>query len=147
MNILDRVERPRGTFELIVRRRGLVIEHWIDKNLVVDKSKLCLSRLLGGSVTGRSVTQIAFGTNGTPPVAGNTAITSPFTKALGAPTYPSEAQVTFPFTLAANEANGMAIFEFGLLATDGTLFARKVRGAVLNKDSDISLSGSWTIQF
>jgi hypothetical protein len=147
MNITDRIERPQGVFELIVRRRGIVIERWIDKNLVVDKSKLCLSRLLGGSVTGRSVTQIAFGTNGTAPAAGNTSITSPFIKALGSPTYPSESQVTFPFSLLASEANGMAIFEFGLLATDGTLFARKVRGAALNKDSDISVTGSWTIQF
>jgi hypothetical protein len=35
--------------------------------------------------------------------------------------------------------------EFGLLCADGTLFARRTRTKPINKESDISLSGSWTI--
>ena len=41
----------------------------------------------------------------------------------------------------------MAILEFGLLTGGDVLYARKVREAALNKDSDISISGSWTITF
>jgi hypothetical protein len=37
--------------------------------------------------------------------------------------------------------------EFGLLTGAGTLYARKVRSAALNKAADITLSGTWTISF
>jgi hypothetical protein len=45
------------------------------------------------------------------------------------------------------EANGKAIMEFGLICTDGTLFARKNRAKAIEKDSDISLEGKWRIIF
>lgn len=147
MKLADVVSRPTGTLEVIVRRRGQIIDHWIDRNLVVDASKGPLAHLLGGDVAGYSVTQIAFGTNGTPPVAGNTAITGAYTKALDGHTYPSISSVSYNFSLAAAEDNGMAIFEFGLLCANGTLFARKTRASVLNKASDITLAGTWVIQF
>jgi len=41
----------------------------------------------------------------------------------------------------------MAINEFGLLTSDGTLFARKNRNTPINKDSDIALEGQWIIYF
>lgn len=143
----DHIGRPRGTFTLETYRRGMLVDRWVDRNLVVDKAKLCMSRLIAGNVANRSITQIAFGISGAAPAPGNTVITGAFTKAIGAPTYPDDASVLFPFTLDATEANGLAIFEFGLLAADGTLFARKVRSAALAKDSDISLAGSWLIEF
>ncbi|HCE08616.1 MAG TPA: hypothetical protein DEQ40_08450, partial [Oxalobacteraceae bacterium] len=74
-------------------------------------------------------------------------ITSPFTKALDSVTYPASNQVQFNFSLATTEDNGVAIMEFGLLNGLGALYARIVRSSALNKASDISLSGSWTISF
>jgi hypothetical protein len=147
MSLFDRLRRPRGRVELRVFRRGVLVDHWIDRNLVVDNSKLLLSRLAGGDVTNRSLTQIQFGTNGSAPAAGNTAITSPFSKALDSHAYPDGTSVSFAFSLGSSENNGMAILEFGLVSADGTLFARKTRSSALNKDSDITVSGSWVIQF
>jgi hypothetical protein len=41
--------------------------------------------------------------------------------------YPAPGQARFNWLVAANEANGMAVMEFGLICADGTLFARYVR--------------------
>lgn len=141
------VERPSGLFELRVFRRGELIEEWADRNLVVDKYKVTHARLLGGDVANRSVTKISVGTNGTTPAAGNTAITNPFTKAITAVTYPATNSVRFSFSIGTSEANGKAILEFGLLTAGDLLYARKTRAAALNKESDISFSGTWTITF
>ncbi len=143
----DAVRLPTGTLEWRAWRRGVLIEHVIEHNLVVDTSKTCQSRLIGGDVTNKSVTQVGFGTNGTAPVAGNTALTGAYVKALDSHSYPSASSVAFALSLGTGEANGIAILEFGLLAADGTLFARKTRSTALNKDSDITLSATWTIQF
>ncbi len=140
-------ERPSGLFELRVFRRGALIEEWTDRNLVVDNYKVTHARLLGGDVTNRSVTKISVGTNGTSPAAGNTAITDPFTKAVSSVTYPATNQVCFAFSILTTEANGKAIMEFGLLTAGDLLYARKSRTAALNKESDISFSGTWTITF
>jgi hypothetical protein len=90
---------------------------------------------------------IALGTNGTPPAPGDTEITDPFTKAVESVEYPAPGQVRFNWLVAENEANGMAVMEFGLICADGTLFARYVRQTPLNKDSDFLLEGDWTIEF
>lgn len=140
---------PSGRFQLFVHRAGVLVPELCmdDRNLIVDGSKLVHARLLGGDVTNRSLTQIAFGTNGAAPASGNTAITGAFTKALDGVTYPLTNQAAFAFSLASGENNGMAISEFGLLTAGGTLYARRVRSAALNKDSDLSFSGVWTISF
>lgn len=147
LSLADDIRGPRGRLEFVVRRGGRVIESFCENNLVVDASKLPLSRLVGGSVAGQSITSIAFGTNGVAPAAGNTTITAPFTKAVDSVEYPATNQVKFNFSLSSTEANGMSISEFGLLTGGGTLFARKTRAAALAKDSDLSLTGSWTLTF
>lgn len=143
----DQAPGPTGKFILRVYRGSELVEEFIEDNLVVDGSKLMLSKLLGGSVTNNSVTQISFGTSGTAPAAGNTTITNPYTKAIDTVTYPATGQVSFNFSLGTGEANGKAILEFGLLSGGSALFARKVRATALNKESDLTLSGSWLITF
>lgn len=140
-------QAPSGLFVLDVFRRGQLIEHVEEHNLIVDLSKQTLARLLGGDVANRSVTQFGVGTNGTAPAAGNTALTNPYLNALSAVTYPASNQVAFAFGLGTGEANGKAILEFGLITAGGVLHARKVRATALNKDTDISFSGVWTISF
>lgn len=147
LSLLDKFEAPSGHFRLEVRRRGELIDVFEEKNLIVDGSKQTHARLIGGDVANRSVTQISFGTSLTAPVAGNTTITAPFTKAVDSVTYPAANQVRFLFSLDTGEANGKAIGEFGLLTAGGVLYARKTRTAALNKESDITLSGTWTITF
>ena len=147
MQIDDEVSPAKGELCYEIRRDGRLVESVSGCNLVVVGSKTCLSRLVGGAVTGKQITTIGFGTSGTEPVAGNTALAGAFTKAVDSVTYPASNQVRFAFSLTTAEANGMAIMEFGLLSGDGTLFARKVRSAAFNKDSDVSVAGTWTLTF
>ena len=147
MQIYDEVSPAKGELCYEIRRDGRLVESVSGCNLVVVGSKTCLSRLVGGAVTGKQITTIGFGTSGTAPVAGNTALAGAFTKAVDSVTYPASNQVRFAFSLTTAEANGMAIMEFGLLSGDGTLFARKVRSAAFNKDSDVSVAGTWTLTF
>jgi hypothetical protein len=139
--------KPTGRLIYDVYRRGQLVEHCDEKNLIVDNYRSLHAHLLGGDVTGRSVTQIGVGTNGTPPVGGNSALASQFAKDLDAHSYPAANQVRFDFSLASAEANGMDIFEFGLLTSNGTLYARRVRQSSLAKTVDISIVGSWIITF
>jgi hypothetical protein len=147
LNVSDFAEAPSGLFLLNIYRRGELIEVFEEKNLIVDNSKQIHAKLLGGSVSNQSVTQIGFGTSGTAPASGNTTLTSAYTKAIDTVTYPLTNQVSFNFSLGTGEANGKAIMEFGLFTAGNTLYARKVRSVALNKDTDITLSGSWIISF
>lgn len=140
-------EAPRGHFILNVFRAGELIERFEEKNLIVAGSKQVHAKLLGGAVANQSVTQIGFGTSGAAPAAGNTGLTNVYLKAIDSVSYPASNQVQFNFSLSSTEDNGVAIMEFGLFTAAGTLYARKVRSAALNKDTDVSLSGSWIITF
>lgn len=145
----DSLLHPNGHFLLKVFHKGLIVpELCMDEaNLIVNGSKQVHARLLGGDVTNRSITQIGFGTSGTAPAGGNTSLTGVFLKAVDLVAYPNTNEVRFDFSLGAGENNGMAILEFGLFTAGSALYARKVRSVVLNKDSDLSFSGSWTISF
>lgn len=137
----------KGRFELnIWDLQGNLLENYIDENLVVNSGRTTVMVLLGAATSGKQLTKLSVGTNGTAPAGSDTAITGAFTKSLGAVTYPTISSVRFDWSLGAGEANGIAIREFGLLCTDNTLFARKVR-EVINKNSDIILNGNWTISF
>ncbi len=148
MILTDAVERrPEGIFTLDVFRKGELIEHYQDHNLVVDLAKQQLARLIGGDVTNRSITKIGFGTNGTPPAGGNTGLTGAYAKLIGSVSYPATNSVEFAFTLGTSEANGLSIIEFGLLTAGDVLFARKTRSGAIIKDSDLTLTGTWRINF
>jgi hypothetical protein len=137
----------RGRLEVIVRRSGLVVERFAEDNLIVTGGRTQMARLLGGDAEGRNITQIAVGTNGTPPALTDTAITNQFKKGIAEVGYPSPLTVRFDWELTTEEANGLAILEFGLLSEDNTLFSRRVRANPINKAEDLSLEGHWTIGF
>lgn len=143
----DTAQAPTGRFILNVFRNGELVERVDESNLIVIGSRVTHARLLGGDVANRSLTKIAFGTSGTAPVDANTAITAPFEKTFDLVSYPAANQVQFDFSLGSSENNGVAIMEFGLLTAGGVLYARKVRTVALNKESDLSFSGSWIINF
>jgi hypothetical protein len=124
-----------------------LIETFEDHNLIVNLARVSMAHLIAGDVTQRSMLSIAFGTNGNTPTVDDTAITNPYVKNLGGATYPQAGQVRFAWNLTTSEANGKAIMEFGLLTADGNLFCRRTRTTPINKESDISLEGTWTIIF
>ncbi|MFD3263229.1 hypothetical protein [Phenylobacterium ferrooxidans] len=138
---------PTGHFLLKAFRRGILVDVVDEPNLIVNGSKTAHARLLGGDVTNRSITKFACGTSGTAPAGGNTSLTGAFSKAIDAVSYPDATSVKFDFSLLTSENNGMAILEFGLLTAGDVLYARKVRSVALNKDVDLTFSGSWTITF
>jgi len=156
MNLSDPFpSRPTGLLQLRTYRAGLLvgeeelielIEDWEGPNLVVDTGKQVQARLLGGD-TKLIITKIGFGTNATAPVRGNTSLTEGFIKPLAGVTFPAANQVRFNFELGVTEANGLAISEFGLIAENNTLYARKTRTAPLHKAADLALRGTWTITF
>lgn len=139
--------RPSGLFTLEVFRLGELIQRFQEENLVVNGAKTGIARLLGGDTANRPITQIGFGTSGTAPAAGNTSLTGAYLKNVDSVTYPAAGQVSFAFSLASGENNGMAILEFGLFTATGTLYARKTRATALNKAADITLSGTWVLTF
>lgn len=138
----------KGIFSLqiIDVATGKVLEEYQDKNLVVNTGRTAVTKLLGGDVVNRSITKIGFGINGTAPAPGDLTLTNTFTKSLGAVSYPTISSVRWDWTLEANEGNGLAIAEMGLLCNNNDLFARKTR-EVINKNSSIRLVGTWEISF
>lgn len=145
--LIDHVDaRPSGLLTLRIYRRGELLEEE-GHNLVVDNYKQIHARMLGGDVTNRSIVKIGFGISSAAPAPGNTSLTSAFVKAVDSVSYPASNRVQFNFSLGTDEANGKAIMEFGLLTGSDLLYARKTRSSALNKESDISLTGSWRIDF
>lgn len=144
----DQIGNLKGLFylEVICAKTGKIIETYQDNNLVVNGGRTAVVTLLGAATSGKQLTKLSVGTNGTAPVGTDSAITGAFTKNLGTVSYPTISSVKFDFQLGATDANGIAIREFGIVCADNTLFARKTR-ELINKNSDIILNGSWTISF
>ena len=147
MRISDLSAPARGVFTLNVFRRGELIDQYRDDNLIVDRGRTNVVRLLGGADSGLRIAKIGFGTNGAAAAPANTVLQGAFIKSLDAAEYPDAYSVLFRFSLGSDEANGLGIQEFGLLTLSGLLHARKVRGGVLVKDSDLALSGTWKLMY
>ena len=137
----------RGRLCYTVFKSGVPIEKNEDNNLIVNGARLQMAHLIAGDVTQRSINRISLGTNGAAPTVSDTQITDAFTKAVSGFEYPANGQVKINWTLLTSEANGKAIREFGLLTTNGSLFARRIRENPIYKESDISIEGEWIIIF
>jgi hypothetical protein len=147
MQFHDAALVPHGHFRLQILRRGVVVDVDDHPNIIVTLAKQTQARLIGGDVTNRSITQIGVGTGSGAAAVGNTGLTSGFLKTISGVTYPTTNSVEFAFSIGASEANGLAIREFGLFTAGGTLFARRVRSGAITKDSELVLSGTWTITY
>jgi hypothetical protein len=138
--------KATGSFclQVVESHTGRLLEQYTDHNLVVTLGRTNLAKLLGGNIAGLPVSKIAVGTGSTTPALTDTALTSPFSKAIDSVDYPDVNSVRFNWTLSTAEANGTTITEFGLLNAADSLFARKVRTPIV-KTSAISLVGNWKI--
>lgn len=144
----DRLRAPTGWLSVRIWRHGLLIEDIRLPNLIVAGSKLIHAQLLGGIVAGNSVTQVGFGSTLTAPAPGNTALSvDAYVKAVDTISYPMPNQVAFGISLAAVEANGLLLAEYGLLTASGALYSRLVRTAPLVKDASITLQSTWVITY
>ena len=139
----------RGIFALVVRDiNGRLIESYTDNNLIVDGARDAMARLVsqGGSIGDRVITKHGVGTGTSPATPSDKNLTNPHYVDVLSFSYPSSGAVTFTFKLGADDANGMAITEYGLTCTDGSLFARKIR-SVITKQSDLIFEIAWTLKF
>lgn len=136
-----------GRLRVDVYRSGVLIERDDGRNKVVNLARIQMARLLGGDAANRSVTRIGVGVNGLPPTKDDAGISGAYIKDIDGVSYPTSTSVEFAFTLGSWDANLMNIMEFGLFTTGGVLVARRVRLAPLLKSPDISLSGSWKLEF
>ena len=136
----------RGEFTLSIRKNGVEVEHYADHNMIMSSARDALARLLGGDGSGKTITHIGVGTDGSGPDPADTGLTSAFTKKLSGQSSASTGRVTSSLTSGKAADNGKRRRGFGLRCSDGTLFARKTRG-VIEKADDIEIVGTWTIIF
>ena len=134
-----------GMLRVRVFRKGVLVDGWEDRNLIVSGGRAAAAILIAGMGDGKRIAKIAFGTDGRVPTPDDTKITGAFVKRLSDVSFPETGHASFSWRLLESEANGLKIAEFGLLCEDGTLWARKIRGEALAKGSDISLEGEWVI--
>lgn len=129
----------------VYNKQGELVSEFHDHNMIVAVAKDAVCRLIGGDVTGKSITKIAFGTNGTAEASTDIAITGGTEKAVSSVSY-GTGYVEFECTLGFTEGNGLAIAERGLVTANGTLFARKAH-PVINKTSSDQIVFYWRINF
>jgi hypothetical protein len=143
---------PRGEFCLRVWKHHkdggkTLLQEYEEHNLIVNGGREQVAHLIAGDYNGRRVTRVGFGTSNATALPTDTSLTNPYTRAIKSFTFPDFNRVQFNWDLPVNEANGMAISEFGLFCEDGTLFSHKIRVSPLNKEDDISFEGQWVIVF
>lgn len=142
MNCHDTCRRPRGEFQARAYRRGRLFWELTEPNLVVDLADVALPKLVSGAIT---IADIGVGTDATAPAAGDTGLTDAVLRSLSSVSYPAAGKVAWSWRILASEANGLAIREFGLFDSTGALFARKTTAAAIDKDADVTISGTWAL--
>jgi hypothetical protein len=152
INFVDWNRPMRGIFEYKLYRhvngKKILIQTFGDHNIIVNRAREQMTHLVSGDgVEDRKISKIAFGTNGIEENLLDVSITGAYIKNLDGYTFPEQTKVRFSWSLGVGEANGKAIREFGLICADNSLFARRTRILPINKDSDFSMEGSWTIVY
>ncbi len=135
----------KGEVDIMVYENDLLIDRFIESNLVVTLGKTNITKLMGGDAAGTKISKIGVGTSGIATDVANTVLTGMFSKALDSVSYPDAQSVMFHFDIDNGEANGMSIREFGLLNDGNVLCARKIRDADIVKTIAIRLVGTWKI--
>ena len=145
---LKDAERVEGVLEMDIYRRGELIEHIVEYNIVVDGGRTRLAQLIAGKSTA-GVKYIGFGTGGNIPKIADADLTNRYLKEIDSATVVGNDAV-FKWTLTETEpANGLDIREFGLYSSDATpiLLTRLVRARVIGKDADMVIDGTYTLHF
>ncbi|MCL2610906.1 MAG: hypothetical protein FWE02_04425 [Defluviitaleaceae bacterium] len=135
----------KGTLVYKIFKNNILIEEVIENNLVVDNGRNLITHFLAGDNLADFIERVAFGTNGSPTNNTDSQIVSAFVKPISGFDYTGVGQVRFNWELLPTENNGMTIAEFGLISSNGLLFARRVRTTPLYKESDIHIMGYWMI--
>jgi len=126
-------------------------------NLFLDQGRQLLAFCFGfrAPISDYTCQQFSVGTSTTAPAVTDVALEAPIYLASTTSTQAPILGVDFltPFVvrvsyqIAIGDANGYLITERGLLSGNGTLFARHVSAAGINKTSDFSPTLTWRIRF
>jgi hypothetical protein len=145
-------------------RRGQVPEGWtltpgaypFGANLFVDSGRQALAYVWGGRspMANYACQNFGIGTGTSPATVLDVALTSPvafdggstYLKALDAVSYTSPFEARAEFTIAAGQANGYLLTEFGLFSGNGILLAHIVNAGI-NKTSDWAPALTWRLRF
>lgn len=146
MKFTDTLTNYSGRLNLKIYKNGKLIDEDKGHNLIVTTGKEMLAGLLGGSKTGKYITSIGVGTSATDPNTADTSITNAYMVPVSSVEY-TGTTVKFNFAIGNSDANGMAIREYGLFFSDGSIMSRRVRQSVIGKEADISITGYWEITF
>ena len=129
----------------------------LGENLFLDQGRQLLAFCFGfrAPISDYTCQQFSVGTGTTTPAVTDVALESPIYLESAASTQAPILGVDFltPFVvrvsyqIAISDANGYLITELGLLSGNGTLFARHVSAAGINKTSDFSPTLTWRIRF
>lgn len=146
VELSERVAGVRGTLSVIGRRHGVAVADFTEPNLIVAGARDVLARLLGLGQASDPIQKVGIGRNGLQAQVTDVALQEPVYAVVGAPTFPSPGVVVFPYSFPENVADGMAVWEFGLVTAGGQLFARRVRQQPIVKHQ-LEIVGTWTIYF
>jgi hypothetical protein len=129
----------------------------LGENLFVDQGRQLLAFCFGfrSPVSDFTCQNFGIGTGITAPAVTDVALQAPITLAsVGSTTAPilgvdflTPFVVRVSYQIALGDANGFLITERGLFSGNGTLFARHVSAAGINKTSDFSPTLTWRIRF
>lgn len=138
---------PKGrVFMQIWNAAGDLLETHEFDNLIVNSGKQALARLLGSGNSDYRVSQVGFGTNGTPPNSNNGGLLGGvLIKLLNTTSYAGNS-VIYEYELLTSEGNGNSLQEFALITHNNELFSRVTRSPIA-KTADIRITGTWTITF
>lgn len=64
MSLIDIIIGIKGIFEMKIYKAGKLIEEYKDTNMIMNVAKEALAKLIGGDGSGKVITKIGFGTNG-----------------------------------------------------------------------------------
>jgi len=125
--------------------QGNVVDVIEGPNLITDLGKLNAERLLGGHASGKAITKMAFGTDGTPPTPADTTITGALVKAITATSYASGNTVVFETNIDTGDP-AMTVAEVGLYNDDNVLCHRKVFDPPKNKVAGIAYHVTYKVK-
>ncbi len=145
MKFEDRAPTCKGEFHLKILQGGRLIRAVDDHNLVVDSGRIRTAELAGG-LSSAYISQIGIGTGAEPESADDTTLTDQQLFPVSDTTIDGR-DLRFDFTINEEQANGLAIREFGLFCADGTMFSHRVRSGVIEKADDMQIIGYWILHF
>lgn len=129
----------------------------LGENLFLDQGRQLLAFCFGfrAPISDYTCQQFGIGTGITAPAVTDVALESPITlESVGSTTAPilgvdflTPFVVRVSYNIAIGDANGYLLTERGLFSGNGTLFARHVSAAGINKTSDFSPTLTWRIRF